>query len=120
MKKARKARRQATISADVDKVHSVCRMPRTVERCIGGERPDCPSTDVLHLPFSRLRAKFGHERPILDVNAICIIHDMRSKYVRACNDKSDSKTTASYCIVSRPLSRSGYNDQERRIPTHNY
>jgi hypothetical protein len=47
MKGARKARRHATISADVDTVHSVCRMPRAVKRRIGGERPDCPYVDAL-------------------------------------------------------------------------
>src|SRR5262245_2585158 len=107
---ALKARRPATIAADIDTVHSVCRMPRTVERCIGGERPDCPSADSLQSPFSRLRAKFGHKRPILDPDAICIIHVTHSKYVRVCNDKSSSKIAASYCISSRPFSRSDYKD----------
>ena len=79
---AEKALRLATISADVDTVHSVCRMPRTVERCIDGERPDCPSADSLQFPFSRLRAKFGQKRPILDANAICIVHVTHSKSAR--------------------------------------
>src|SRR5262245_43725447 len=120
MNGAWKARRPETISADIDTVHSVCRMPRTVERCIGAERPDCPSADSLQFPFSRLRAKFGRKRRIPDADAICIIHVTHSKCVRVCNDKSSSKLTASYCISSRPFSRSDYKDKEWCNPTDNY
>src|SRR5215475_6386936 len=101
-------------------VHSVCRMPRTVERCIGAERPDCPSADSLQFPFSRLRSEFGHKRPIIAADATRIIHVKHSKYVGVCNDKSSSKITASYCITSRPFSRSDYKDKEWRNPTDNY
>src|SRR5262245_15220573 len=101
-------------------VHSVCRMPRAVKRRIGGERPDCPSVNALQFPFSCLRAKFGRKWPILDANAICIIHVTCSKYVRGGNDESSSSITDSYHTVCRPFSGSVYNDQERRIPTYNY
>src|SRR5262249_14558868 len=114
------ARPPAPISADIDTVHSVCRMPRTVERCIGGERPDCPSADSFQFPFSRLRAKFGHKRPILGADAIRIIQVTHSKCVRVCNDKSSSKLTASYCISSSPFSSSDYEDKEWCNPTGNY
>jgi hypothetical protein len=29
----------------------VCRMPRAVKRCIGGERSDCPTANGLQIPF---------------------------------------------------------------------